>query len=135
MGINELTKLIEKQIDYAENQRERTRNDTSREHWQGYYKGLEWVLEQIREAGMPDDSQSAKSNILPAQPLTTVEQRVKDLVKQFGSFRKAGKELGMMYTHLFKLQTGERIATAETLQRLGLKKDAHYGLAIVPHDV
>jgi hypothetical protein len=56
--------------------------------------------------------------------MSTLRKRAKDLIKKYGSVRKAADTLGVNYTVLNLLANGRRkSASAFTLHAMGLKKE------------
>lgn len=50
----------------------------------------------------------------------TVRERVRELVQQHGSYRKAAAVVGVGYAHLYRIGHGQSNASDCTLERLGL---------------
>jgi len=52
-----------------------------------------------------------------------IKRTVAALVKQHGSYRKAGQAVGIGYSYLFKLATGaNKNPTLDTLRKLGMRQ-------------
>ena len=57
---------------------------------------------------------------------TTPAERIEQLRRKYGSYRKAAKALGVSATHLRQVAVGDRNISDELVQRLGLIAETKY---------
>jgi|JI10StandDraft_1071094.scaffolds.fasta_scaffold284053_3 plasmid maintenance system antidote protein VapI len=57
---------------------------------------------------------------------TTPAERIEQLRRKYGSYRKAAKALGVSATHLRQVAVGDRNISDELVQKLGLIAETKY---------
>lgn len=56
----------------------------------------------------------------------TPAERIEQLRRKYGSYRKAAKEIGVSATHLLQVHSGERNISDKLVQKLGLIAETKY---------